>query len=321
MIAFAVGAGIIVILLLGIRACLDQRKERAYENYLRDLSALLTTSAQLSQDFFNTLRNPGEASKIEFRDQISASRGTGEDLFKRAQGLSAPGELAEAQADLELAFELRRDGLTSIVEQIPTALGDEGRIEAIKQIAQDMRQFLASDVLYARARTAMLAALGEQEIAGEVPESLFLPDTDPWLDYVALTAVLAQVAGETTGLDAARGTEIAATVLRPGNVPLVPDSPNPLGQVAGEIEISVLNGGTAEEVDVSVAFELVGGIETIAAETTIPRIGAGNTESTRIPITGEIPTGVELTLTVTVLPVPGETIIDNNESTYRVTFE
>jgi len=321
LIAFVVGAVIIVILLVGFRACLEQRKERGYENYLRDLSALITTSSQLSRDFFTTLGNPGGASVPEFQDQIIPSRGTAEDLFKRAQGLSAPGELSEAQADLELAFEFRRDGLSSIVEQIPTALGDKGRIKAIKQIALDMRQFLASDVLYSRARDAMLTVLSEQEIEGEVPTSAFLPDTEPWLDYVALTGVLSQVAAEADGSDPTRGTEISATVLKPGNVPLVPDSPNPLGQAPDEIEISVLNGGVAEEANVAVAFELVGGIETIAEETTIPRIGPANTESARIPISGEIPTGVELTLTVTVLPVPGETIVDNNESTYRVTFE
>lgn len=321
LIAFAIGAVIVVVLLFGIRACLEQRKERGYENYLRDLSALITTSSQLSQDFFNTLLNPGEASEQEFLDQISSSRGTGEDLLSRADGLSAPSELADAQADLELAFELRRDGLSSIVEQMSTALGEEGRNEAIKQIALDMRQFLASDVLYVRARERMVTVLEEQEIAGEVAESVFLPDTEPWLDNVALTGVLAQVAGATDGGDATRGTEISATVLKPGNVPLVPDSPNLLGQVPNEIEISVLNGGTADEVDVVVAFELIGGIATVADETTIARIGPGNSESAQIPITGEIPTGVELTLVVTVLPVPGETIIDNNESTYRVTFE
>ncbi|MDQ3572209.1 MAG: hypothetical protein M3383_05045 [Actinomycetota bacterium] len=320
MLAFLIGAVILVILLFGIRACLDQRKERAYENYLRDLSALITTSSQLSHDFFTTLGNPGDASVVQFQDQISASRGTGEDLFQRAEGLSPPGELSEAQADLELAFEFRRDALSSIVEQVPSALGDEGRIEAIKRIALDMRQFLASDVLYSRAREATLAILSEEEIGGDVPESVFLPDTDPWLDYVALTGVLSQVGGETGSGDPTRGTEISATVLKPGNVPLVPDSPNALGEPPREIEISVLNGGVAEEVDVAVAFELVGGIETVADETTIPRIGPGNTESALIPIAGEIPTGVELTLTVTVLPVPGETIVDNNESTYRVTF-
>ena len=35
-------------------------------------------------------------------------------------------------------------------------------------------------------------------------------------------------------------------------------------------------------------------------------------------IDGEIPSGEELTLNVTVFPVPGESIIDNNEATYQV---
>ena len=148
----------VVLLLFAIRGCLDARKERNFENYLRDLSALVTTSNQLSGEFFQRLEDPGDASKIEFQDQLGSSRGTGEDLLKRAQGLDSPDELSQAQEDLMLAFELRRDGLTSIVEQIPIALGDEDRTEAFTQIADDMRQFLASDVLYARAKAGDRAA-------------------------------------------------------------------------------------------------------------------------------------------------------------------
>src|SRR5688500_16195019 len=148
LIAFAIGAGVVVLLLFAIRGCLDARKERNFENYLRDLSALVTTSNQLSSEFFNRLSDPGEASETQFTDQLGSSRGTGEDLLRRAEGLDSPDELNQAQEDLVLAFELRRDGLSSIVEQIPVALGNEDRQDAFTQIAADMRQFLASDVLY-----------------------------------------------------------------------------------------------------------------------------------------------------------------------------
>ena len=143
MIALAIGSGVVVLLLFAIRGCLDARKERDFENYLRDLSSLVTTSNQLSSEFFDRFRIQAMPSKIEFQDQLGSSRGTGEDLLKRAEGLDAPDELADAQEDLELAFELRRDGVNSIVEQIRGALGDEGRDDAFTQIALDMRQFLA----------------------------------------------------------------------------------------------------------------------------------------------------------------------------------
>ena len=164
--------------------------------------------------------------------------------------------------------------------------------------------------------------LDEEELPGEVPESVFLTETDRWLDRLQLAVALSQVAGSTGaagGVD--RGTELSSVVLRPGNVPLAIDTPNTLGQTPNEIEIAVLNGGTIDETDVLVGYELLGSTEPIEGETTIPRIKAAATESAVIAIDGEIPTDEELTLTVTVFPVPGESIVDNNELTYQVLFE
>lgn len=322
LIAVGAGALVLVLLLFAIRGCLDARKERAYENYLRDLSALVTNSNQLSSDFFARLNDPGETSRIEFQSQLGSSRGTSEDLLRRAEGLDHPDEVADPQADLELAFELRRDGMSTIVEEMPTALGNEGRAQAIEQIISGMREFLASDVLYSRAKAGIEEVLAEEGLSGDVPESVFLKTTNPWLDTVQLTAVLSQVAGNTGAAgDAVRGTELSSTVLRPGNVPLTPDTTNTLSEVPGEIEIAVLNGGEVAERDVAVSFELLGATEPVGGQGTIPRIPPATTRSTVLTLEGEIPTGEQLTMTVTILPVPGEDIVDNNEAIYQLQVE
>jgi hypothetical protein len=322
LIALVIGAVVVVLLLLAIRGCLDARKERSFENYLRDLSSLVTTSNQLSAELFNRLDDPGEVNETQFQAQLGSSRGTGEDLLQRAEGLDVPGELSEAQEDLVLAFELRRDGLNSIVEEIPTALGTEGQLEALDQIAADMRQFLASDVMYARAKAQIEAVLSDEGLPGEVPASVFLTDTDRWLDRLQISVALSQVASATgTAGTADRGTELSSVVVRPGNVPLTSDTLNTLGQVPTSIEVAVLNGGLTNEEDVLVSYELLGSTDTIEGEAPIPRMAAGATESVPLAVEGEIPTGEELTLTVTVFPVPGESIIDNNELTYQLIFE
>jgi hypothetical protein len=317
--ALVIGAIVVVLLLFAIRGCLDARKERSFENYLRDLSALAATSNQLSTEFFQRLQDPGDLTTIEFQDQLGSSRGTGEDLLRRAQGLDPPGDLSEAQENLLLAFELRRDGLNSIVDQMEAALGEEGRAEAQLQIAADMRQFLASDVLYARAKAEIEQVLADEQLPGEVPQSVFMTRPDIWLDDLQVSAELAQVAGTTgTAGGTDRGTELSSVVVKPGNVPLTPDTLNTLSETPAQVEISVLNGGTANEVEVPVRFELIGSTETIEGQSTIPQIRAGQSESISLSVDGEIPTGDELTLTVTVFPVPGESIIDNNEATYQV---
>ena len=46
------------------------------------------------------------------------------------------------------AMQLRADGLASLVRLLPTALGDQGAGNAMKQIAAQNRLFDASDVLF-----------------------------------------------------------------------------------------------------------------------------------------------------------------------------
>ena len=321
-IAFAIAIAIIVLLLLGLRACFDARKERAFENYLRDLESLVTTSSQLSGEFFNRFLDPGDASPLEFQAQLGTSRGTSEELLKRVEGLDAPDELSEAQTDLELAFELRRDGVSSVVEETEAALGDEGSQEATRQIATDMRQFLASDVLYARAKAEIESVLADEDLPGEVPVSEFLPvPNELWLDDLEISTLLAQVAGETGAAGGGtRGTELTTVTVKPGNVPLAPDTLNTVGQVPTQIEVGVLNGGTTEEVDVVVSYELLGSTEAVEGEDTIDRIEPGTEETAEIAVQGEIPEEDDLTLVVTVYPVPGESIVDNNELAFQVRF-
>lgn len=321
--AFVIAIGIIVLLLLGLRACFDARKERAFENYLRDLDSLVTTSSQLSADFFNRFRDPGDASPLEFQAQLGTSRGTSEELLERVEGLDSPDQLSDAQTDLELAFELRRDGVTSVVEETEAALGDEGSREATKQIATDMRQFLASDVLYARAKAEIESVLEEEGLPGEVPSSNFLPEPiDFWLDDLEIDTLLAQVASETGACgDGTRGTELTTVTVKAGGaVPLTTDAPNTVGQVPTAIEVGVLNGGTTEEVDVVVSYELLGSTEPVSGEATISRIDAGSEGTADIPVQGQIPEEEDLTLVVTVYPVSCESIVDNNELTFQVRF-
>lgn len=328
LIALVIAAGVVVALLFGVRSCLDARKERGFELYLRDLSSVVSTSQQLSKSFFDRLNNPGDASPLVLEQQIGASRNTGQELLDRVEGLDAPGELADAQSDLVAAFELRRDALEDIAQQIPIALGDQGRLEAIQAMSADMRAFLASDVLYGRAEVEIERIVGEQEIEVDnpedpVPPSQFLPEPpERFIDATQLAGLLAAVAADTGAADAGAGTEISSTVLSPGNVPLTPDALNTISlRGTPELEVSVLNGGTEDVTDVLVSFELSGGLTPIEGQGTIARIQAGQTGTVAIPITGEVGSGQEQTLTVAVLPVPGETIVDNNESIYPVLFE
>jgi hypothetical protein len=321
-IALGVGVLILILLLLAVRGCLNARKERGFENYARDLDASVAESNQLSQTFFNRLEEPERnTSELDLAAQISGDRNTAEGLLSRVEGLDTPGELEGAQGELEQAFELRRDGLAGIADQIPTALGNNSS-QAIQAIVGDMKEFLASDVLYARARADIIEVLDEEGIAAEVEQSVFLPDPiEQWLDSVQLTTIITSAAGEEIACDVC-GTELLSTTLNPGGVALTPDSLNTVTlQDTPEIDVEVQNGGDAEVNGLVVSFELTGGAEPIQGETTIDRIASGGIETATLAFESEPETGTELSLEVTVAPVAGETLTDNNSAIYPITFE
>jgi CARDB len=323
MVRRAVGVGVIVLLLilivLGIRGCLNERKERSFENYARDLNAIAAQAQQLSDDFFTRLSDPGNLSPLSFEAEIKSYRGSAENLAGRVEDLNTPDELKGAQSELELAFQLRRDALIGISDQISTALGTQGRKEAVDSIAGYMNYFLASDVLYERARTQIDAELQDQGISQQAPESIFLAD-QRWLDPLEVSSALALVSGGKQATSGTHGLALYQTTIQPGDVNLDPSSAATISGTGSEIEVQVQNQGDSEEADVGVSFELTGGTQTISGEATIPRIAAGAIQTASIPIEPAPDPGQQLTLEVTVHPVLGEQIASNNRSTYQVTF-
>jgi hypothetical protein len=332
-VALAAGILILVLILLGIRGCLNARKERGFENYVSDVNSIVTQSNQLSKTFFAQLEGSsgssgnqatsGSDGRLELQAEVAADRGTAEGLLKQVQNLDTPDELKGAHDELEQAFELRRDGLADIADEIPTALGTAGRTKAIEAIANDMKTFLASDVLYRRSQEATQAVLEDEGIEGDVQASVFLPDpVDQWLDPLEIGSTLATAAGESGATQGVHGLALLSTTVNPAGVALVADSPNTVTlQGKPELEVEVQNQGDSEESDVVVNYRLTGGAEVIEGDTTIPKIASQGVETATLGFESELPTDTELTLEVTVQPVLGEEISDNNTATYQVTFQ
>ena len=322
-IALGVGVLILILLLLAVRGCLNAREERGFENYVSDLDGIVSGSNQLSQEFFTRLDDPPKGlSELQLEAQIASDRGTAEGLLQRVEGLDVPDDLAAAQDELVQAFELRRDAFTGIAEDVPTALGTEGRTEAIDRIVGDMEAFLASDVLFERARVDIDEVLAQEEIEGNVPESRFLPPpTTRWLDDGELSVTLNTFATETGNVPpGVHGVEVFSTAI--DGTALAPDLENSvaIGNEPPEITVEVQNGGASEETDLVVSYSFSGGAEPIEGEAPISSIDAQGIAKTTVPLEVVPETDVALTLTVEVSTVLGETITDNNTATYTVTF-
>ena len=321
-VAAGVGVLILILLVLGVRGCLNARKERSFENYVSDLSSIAAETQNLSQQFFRRLQDPGGLSPLEFEAEVKADRGAMEGLLDRAEGLDAPDELSDAQDLIVLSYELRRDGMAAVSELLPVALGDRGANKAIKGIADEMRTFLASDVLYGKGQEQIEEELQAQEIAHDAETepiaTQFLPAEPNWLDPDEVASALGGTASSSDeeASPGLHGLGLDTATLLPTGAALESDVPVTAAADGAELEVTVTNQGESDE-DTTVSYEIDGGS---SGEEPLEGIAPGETQTVNLPIQ-DAPAGDTVGLTVTVEPVPGEEIEDNNSIATEVTFE
>jgi CARDB protein len=318
--ALALGAGLLILILivLGVRGCLNARKDRALKDYAGEVAQIVNETDQTSQSFFAKLSDPGSLSVTEFIAEVNADRSAMDNYAARVDDLDAPGDMSEAQTALELVYDLRASAMAEIAEKMRTALGDVGAEKATAAISNQMLKLKASDVLYASVvRPEIDAVLADNGIEGEeVPESVFVPDGTKWLDEEEIASALGSVSGATAeATPGVHGLELISTSVN--GTELTPEGTTPVsGEETPEVEVEVQNQGESTENGVTVSVT-VDGSNTLQGE--ISTIAAGETATAVIPLT-PAPEG-EVTLEVEAEPVPGELVPDNNEATYTVVFE
>jgi hypothetical protein len=318
--ALALGAGLLLLILivLGVRGCLDARKDRALKDYAGDVTQIVDETEQTSESFFAKLSDPGSLSVTDFVEGTKADRSAMDNYVSRIDGLDAPGDMSDAQTALELVYALRASAMAGIAERMSTALGEVGAEKATAGIAKQIQKLAASDVLYASVvRPEIDGALADNGIEGEdVPASVFVPDGTRWLDEEEVGSALASVSGaadaDVSGVHGLGliGTSVNGTELSPES------SVSVISEGTPEVEVEVQNQGESTENGITVSVTVSGG-SSLQGE--ISTIEAGATETVTIPLT-PAPKG-EVTIEVVAEPVPGEQVSDNNEATYSVVFE
>src|SRR4051794_21736225 len=180
--AIAAGAGLLVLILLifGVKGCLDAQREQAFKDYVQDVDSLARESVQESNKLFGLLQGRGGRNQaVNIENTLNGLRVQSAQLVDRAKGLSPPDELQSAQHNFVESLEFRRDGLAEVADALPTALGDQDRRKGTTRVAQQMQVFLTSDVVYAQRFAPKLAEqLKNQNLEGSVhiPTSQFLPN-------------------------------------------------------------------------------------------------------------------------------------------------
>jgi hypothetical protein len=317
----ALGGGLLLLILivLGVKGCLDARQNRALSDYARNVTQIVEETEQTSKAFFDKLDDPGSLSVTEFINQVSADRSAMDNYASRIDGLDTPGDMSHAQGALELTYELRASAMNEIAEKMSTALGDVGAEQATGSIARQMQKLLGSDAVYAAvARPEINGVLAANGIDGsDVPTSIFLADDTRWLDESEVSAALGAVSGSSSGAatSGVHGLGLISTNIN-GTELSAESATSVVSEGTPEVEVEVANQGESTENGINVSVSVSDGT-TLSG--TIDSIGAGESSTVLIPLT-PAPSG-EVTLEVEVDTVPGEQVSENNEASYTVAFE
>jgi hypothetical protein len=303
---------------------LKSEKQQALKNYNRSVSELARESdEQVAHPLFTTLTNAAGKSALSVEEQVDQLRINAQNLANRAKGLSVPGEMTSAQRYLLLALDLRTEGLTKLAALLPTALGKQGK-QATAQIAGDMENFLASDVIYSqRVAPLIQQSLSSAGVHGLTTASTrFLPNIG-WLEASTTEARLSghgasasQNAQPVTGNhgSALKGVSVGASTL---------ETEPTLNHISGggspTFTVQVENSGEFPESNVKVDVAVTAAAKQLRASNVIEKTEPGKTTSVNIPVTG-VPLGVASKIEVYVEGVPGENDLENNKGTYLAIF-
>jgi hypothetical protein len=323
LIAFAIL--IIVLLLLWVQSCQEDKKRDAYGNYMTDISAIARDSERVGRELSDVLTTSG-IKTADLQKQLSGLVQQQEIGTDRARKLDPPGPLLDPHAAAIEALEFRVDGLAGLVEAFRRTQGSKDAAASGALLASQAERLVASDVIWDdRFKAPAVAVLREQEVAGvEVPDSNFVqtPDLASTRSMVPIWERINGSAASGTGtVTGIHGTNIESVTVIPGGQRLSPGTENTVeGSTDLAFAVAVTNSGDSQEVRIEVTLTIQQSPTPIVKKQTIDIIDPGETE--RVVFRGfpSVDFGERRTLRIDVDPVPGEKTTSNNSAEYPVIF-
>ncbi len=332
-IAFAVI--LIVVIALVVKDCQRSQLEDSYTGYINGVAQIATTSAEQGAALREVMANPRGSNPPQLRAAINEIAGQARTTLAEAEALDPPGALSAPQRNLILALQYRVTGLEQLAQNLPTLLQARDAQTKASGIAGVMKLFQASDVIFETSfEGPARIALEDDDITGiEVPRlQAFLPNA-------ALTSVegartllpdlerrTAQ-GGEDGGGEASgnlRGTSLQSTVALPSETRLTPGTTVSVQQTEMlKWAVTVQNSGDFDETNIVVRarfYYASAPDDGDEREVSIPSLAAGEEATVEIegPGSENVIFGDQGTLEINVVPVTGETRVDNNTVDYPV---
>lgn len=319
LIAVGVGLAFLILIVVGIRGCLEARSDRGLRNYTEDVSTIMQESEQRGDEFFELIDNPGTTTEQQFEQQVSSQRNYAQSLLDRAESIGVPGQMSEAQGAVELSLKLRRNALQTIAENIGSATADAETQGPVETITNEMGSLYSSDILWSRVASPEIAGVLESEgvQAQELPAGNFMPPEDSQkVEYLSQETIVEKLAG-ITGEEVTSGSQgLGLTGVAIGDVTLEEQTTTEVPDDAREVTVEVQNQGEVDESGVTVTVTVNG--EELTK--TIEELSAGDSAEVKLPITTLPQPGTEVQVEVVVQPVEGEAVTENNTATYTVLF-
>jgi hypothetical protein len=318
LIAVGVGLGFVILIVVGIRGCLEARSDRGLRNYTEDVSTIMQESEQRGDEFFELVDSPGSTTEQQFEQQVSSQRNYAQSLLDRAESIGVPGQMSDAQGAVELSLKLRRNALQAIAENVGSATADRETEGPVETITNEMGSLYSSDVLWGRVASPEITGVLESEgvQAQELPAGNFMPEGTQAVDYLSQTTIVEKLAG-ITGAETTTGSQGLGLVgVAIGEVTLDEETTTEVPDDAREVTVDVQNQGEVDESGVTVTVT----VNNEQLTKTIEELPAGDSTEVKLPITTLPQPGTEVQVEVIVEPVEGEAVTENNTANYTVLF-
>ncbi|MFN8123558.1 MAG: hypothetical protein U0237_14110 [Thermoleophilia bacterium] len=331
---------LVIVLAFVIKDCRHDALVDSYKQYVNSAAQISEDSANQGQKLLVVMNNSKGENAAALQKQVRSLANQADELRNRADGLSAPGKLKDADNALLLALQYRANGLRELEKFLPQIIQQSDDVLAARTIKGSMQKFLASDVIL---RDSFIdptsAALRDENITSVAPPdrqtAAFLRGANDRFASDAgakqLVQPLKRQKGATngnnnTGNGNLRGTRLVSVIADPSGTQLSTAGASVAASSELKWRITVLNGGDFVESGIKVTVTLTypsnPNTPVDSQEATIKTIEPDQEASVSIP--GPPQDAVELgqkgELKVSVAPVEGEQNTGNNSATYPVTI-
>ena len=316
---------VVLVISLGIKSCVDQRRVSQYQDYFAAVSNVVNDSDAIGKQLSDIFQNPSPGVRQQLEGKLTDFQNASNQIVDRAKAINPPDAFKQENEWFVASMQVRARGLNGLQPAMLNALGAQDNNAGAAQVSHEMLILLTSDVSYDEFfYQPCQRELGNEQITdSKVPQSKFLADAELASQQTDVSVLEKLKGGATAQVTGLHGVALVSVKAQPSGAQLDPANQNNLkASDALTFQVEVENQGEATETNVPVSITLTAPSRPNPQKVdgTIPSIAPN--ERKTIELTGlAAGAGSEVTiLSVSCGPVPGEKNLQNNSAQYKIVF-